>query len=168
MPDTVVYPATSSARDRFVVERRGSRPLHDAWRHQGVIVEDERAVDGSIARTATVLITGRECPWRCAMCDLWRYTTADDTPVGAVAAQVASARQMLSAQDATVTCMKLYNAGSFFDRRAVPEEDFDSVAASLGDLSRVVVESHPAFILRTPIRLDRFLKALDRHRGEQH
>ena len=30
---------------------------------------------GGRARMATVLLTGRECPWRCAMCDLWTYTT---------------------------------------------------------------------------------------------
>ena len=39
--------------------------------------------------------------------------------------------------------MKLYNAGSFFDPRAVPEDDYDAVAADLAGLSRVIVESHP-------------------------
>jgi hypothetical protein len=41
---------------------------------QGLIVEDERDEDGHPVRMATVLLTGRECPWRCAMCDLWAYT----------------------------------------------------------------------------------------------
>ena len=36
-----------------------------------------------------------------------------------------------------VTGMKLYNAGSFFDPRAVPEADYDDVAAALAGLSRV-------------------------------
>ena len=72
------YPAHARpARDRFVLERRGPRPQHDPWRHQGLIVEDERAADGGRARMATVFLTGRECPWRCAMCDLWRYTTVE-------------------------------------------------------------------------------------------
>ena len=150
-------------RDRFVLERRGARPAHDPWRHQGIIVEDERTADGGRARTATVLITGRECPWRCVMCDLWQYTTVTDTPVGAIAAQVAAARSALRAERVPVTAMKLYNAGSFFDARAVPEDDYDGVAAAVAGLSRVIVESHPTLILRGGRRLDRLLLALDHH-----
>ena len=68
------YPDGAKERDRFVLERRGAREALDPWRHQGVIVEDEYGEDGAIARVATVFLTGRECPWRCVMCDLWRYT----------------------------------------------------------------------------------------------
>ena len=78
---------------------------------------------------ATVFLTGRECPWRCAMCDLWRYTTITDTPRGAIAAQIAGARSTLADERVPVTGLKLYNAGSFFDPRAVPEADYDEVAA---------------------------------------
>ncbi len=148
------YPAAPAARDRFVLERRGPRPQHDPWRHQGVIVEDERGADGEVARMATVFLTGRECPWRCAMCDLWRYTTITDTPRGAIAAQIAGARSTLADERVPVTGLKLYNAGSFFDPRAVPEADYDEVAASLAGLSRVVVESHPALV---GARVDRWL-----------
>src|SRR5690349_4860556 len=98
MPDAGAYPAAPSARDRFVLERRGPRPLHDPWRHQGVIVEDERAADGGVARIGTVFLTGRECPWRCVMCDLWRYTTVSDTPHGAIAAQISAARSALAGE----------------------------------------------------------------------
>jgi radical SAM enzyme (TIGR01210 family) len=111
---------------------------------------------------ATVLITGRECPWRCTMCDLWSYTTVSDTPPGAIPAQVAAARLALRDEPITVTGMKLYNAGSFFDPRAVPEADYDGVADALTGLSRVIVESHPALV---GPRVDRLLAALDRHRG---
>ena len=156
----VVSRRRASARDRFVLERRGPRPPHDPWRHQGLIVEDERAADGRRARIATVLLTGRECPWRCAMCDLWRYTTDDDTPRGAIPAQVAAARAARARRaPSPVTGMKLYNAGSFFDPRAVPEADYDAIAAALAGLSRVIVESHPALV---GARVDRFLAALDR------
>ena len=150
--------ATPRARDRFVVERRGPREARDPWRHQGVIVEDERAEDGAIARVATVFLTGRECPWRCVMCDLWRYTIEEDTPVGAIPAQIAAARQASASAEA-VSVMKLYNAGSFFDPRAVPESDYDDIAAQLAGLERVIVESHPALI---GARVDRFLDALAR------
>lgn len=160
MPDADPYPASPSARDRFVLARRGTRPAHDPWRHQGLIVEDERTAQGGRARMATVLLTGRECPWRCAMCDLWTFTTESDTPAGAIPAQVAAARSTLQGAPVPVTGMKLYNAGSFFDPRAVPEDDYEAVAAELGGLSRVIVESHPALV---GPRVDRFLEALDRH-----
>ncbi len=150
---------SGGARDRFVLDRRQPRPHHDPWRHQGVIVEDERGPAGRIAGTATVLLTGRECPWRCTMCDLWRFTTAEDTPRGAIPAQVAAARAELQARPDRITQMKLYNAGSFFDPRAVPEADYDDVAAQLGGLERVVVESHPALVGPA---VDRLLEALDR------
>jgi radical SAM enzyme (TIGR01210 family) len=141
--------------------------VHDPWRHQGVIVEDERGEDGAIARVATVFLTGRECPWRCVMCDLWRYTIEDDTPVGAIPAQIAAARHAgVEAGDgddadagSAVSVMKLYNAGSFFDPRAVPESDYDDIAAQLVGLERVIVESHPALI---GARVDRLLDALAR------
>ena len=166
MPDAGVYPATPSARDRFVLEQRTSRPRHDPWRYQGLIVEDERTTDGGSARIATVLLTGRECPWRCAMCDLWTYTTVSDTPPGAIPAQMTAARRAVRDESIPITGMKLYNAGSFFDPRAVPEADYDGVAGALTGLSHVVVESHPALV-GPPV--DRLLAALDRHRapGEQ-
>ena len=65
---------------------------HDPWRYQNLIVEDERAADGRLARVATVFLTGRECPWRCVMCDLWRGTIASDTPPGAIPRQIETAR----------------------------------------------------------------------------
>jgi archaeosine synthase beta-subunit len=153
------YPPDASSRDRFVVERRGVRAAHDPWRRQGVIVEDERGEDGASARVATVFLTGRECPWRCVMCDLWRYTIEEDTPAGAIPAQIAAAWEGIRAADSSskVSAMKLYNAGSFFDPRAVPESDYDAIAAQVAGLERVIVESHPALI---GARVDRFLGAL--------
>src|SRR3954463_6577590 len=163
MPDAAAYPAKGAARDRFVLDRRGPRSARDPWQHQGLIVEDEPAAGGSSARVATVFLTGRECPWRCVMCDLWMYTTASDTPAGAIASQVAAARATLDREPVPVDALKLYNAGSFFDPRAVPEADYDDVAASLAGLSTVVVESHPALV---GTRVDRFLAALAREGGQ--
>jgi archaeosine synthase beta-subunit len=155
-----LYPAGAAARDRFVLDRRPPRQLHDPWRAQGLLVEDERAADHTIGRVATVFLTGRECPWRCAMCDLWQHTTESDTPAGAIAAQVAAARRTLDESRDPISQMKLYNAGSFFDPRAVPEGDYDGVAAHLTGLTRVIVESHPALV---GARTSRFLEALHRH-----
>ena len=162
MSDAGVYPAESSARDRFVLTRRGARPAHDPWQHQGLIVEDEPAADGTCIRIATVFLTGRECPWRCAMCDLWRYTTLTDTPRGAIPAQIAAARDTLLNDGERVSGIKLYNAGSFFDARAVPVQDYDVIGGSLEGFSRVVVESHPALV---GSRVSRLLAALTRYGG---
>jgi len=155
-----LYPADAAARDRYVLDRRPPRTLHDPWRAQGLLVEDEPAADGTVARVATVFLTGRECPWRCVMCDLWQHTTERDTPPGAIAGQVAAARNTLDQSHELVSQMKLYNAGSFFDPRAVPDDDYDSVAAGLAGFSRVIVESHPSLI---GARTSRFLETLHRH-----
>src|SRR5579862_5154122 len=152
--------ASPAQRDRFVVEARPPRAVHDPWRYQDLIVEDERSAAGDVVRTATVFLTGRECPWHCVMCDLWRYTTEGDTPAGALPAQLAAARERLKQEAPAVTEIKLYNAGSFFDPRAVPEEDYEAMASLVAGFARVVVESHPALV---GPRVDRWLDALRAH-----
>jgi hypothetical protein len=67
----LTYPAVPAERDRFVLDRRPPRVVRDPWKAQGLVVEDERTAEGRAARSATVFLTGRECPWRCVMCDLW-------------------------------------------------------------------------------------------------
>ena len=80
------YPAGRAARDRFVLERRGPRPALDPWASPRVVVDPEPDGAGTVVDVATVFLTGRECPWRCVMCDLWRHTIVGDTPVGAIRA----------------------------------------------------------------------------------
>lgn len=160
MPALATFPASRAARDRFVLERRPTRPLLDPWRHQGVLVEEERGPDGQVERSATVFLTGRECPWRCVMCDLWRHTTEFDTPRGAIAHQIAQATDELRRTGHPPPLqIKLYNAGSFFDARAVPPADYGEIAQALRPYRRVVVESHPLLIGR---RLDEFRDACAR------
>jgi radical SAM enzyme (TIGR01210 family) len=154
-----VYPETPAARDRFVRQRRQPTPPRDPWSHQGVLVEDERAADGRVVPTATVFLTGRECPWRCVMCDLWQYTVAIDTPAGALPHQIRCAREELAAAGRAPEHVKLYNAGSFFDPRAVPDADYDAMAVALRGFRHVVVESHPRLV---GPRLSRWLDALAR------
>jgi radical SAM enzyme (TIGR01210 family) len=154
-----MYPAGRAARDRFILDRRPVREQHEAWRYQNLIVEDEPTDRQAVARSATVFLTGRECAWRCVMCDLWRYTTTSDTPVGAIAAQVAAARRALAERGEPVTQMKLYNASNFFDPRAVSDDDYRPIAMAVRQLERVVVESHPALI---GDRVNRFLDELAR------
>ena len=165
MPDAGVFPVTAAARDRFVLDRRGAKPARDPWRHQGVLVEEERSADGRRVQAATVFLTGRECPWRCTMCDLWRYTTVDDTPRGAIPGQVATARTEAEAVHGPIDVMKLYNAGSFFDPRAVPDSDYAAIAAALAGIPHIVVESHPALVSERACRVDRLLEALTASRA---
>jgi radical SAM enzyme (TIGR01210 family) len=156
----VTYPAGTRERTLFILERRSVKPAHDPWRHQGILIEEERGADGRIANTATIFLTGRECPWLCVMCDLWRQTTARDTPAGSIPLQIKEARDSISAQHAAVDHIKLYNAANFFDPHAVPECDYDAIAVGVSDLACVTVESHPALI---GPRLDRFRESLSRH-----
>ena len=99
-------------------------------------------------------------PWKCVMCDLWQYTTIADTPSGAIPSQIERALEDICAGHAEArvpSILKLYNAGSFFDPRAVPAGDYDAIVRALRSPLRVVVECHPALI---GPRLDRFMNAL--------
>jgi archaeosine synthase beta-subunit len=129
------------------------------------MVEDERTAAGETAAVATVFLTGRECPWRCVMCDLWMFTTTQDTPAGAIPRQIADAWAGIASAGGDVPRrIKLYNAGSFFDPRAVPVADYDAVALCLRVFEHVVVESHPALV---GDRVDRLREALLRHRDSK-
>lgn len=152
-----IYPATAGARDAFILARRPVRPAHDPWQAHGVAVEQEPDTDGGVADVVTVFLTGRECPWHCAMCDLWKFATAEDTPAGAIPHQIREALRLGPSGLARGRHIKLYNAGSFFDPRAVPPSDYPAVALAVADFSRVIVESHP--LLVGP-RVDLLLDAL--------
>src|SRR5262245_8664801 len=94
--------------------RPRQRPLHDPWRYQSLLLEDERTADGGVASCLTVFLTGRECSWQCVMCDLWQATTIADTPPGAIPHQIAQAFDAIGARRSAVRQVKLYNASSFF------------------------------------------------------
>ena len=120
------------------VRRRGL----DVDRPAGWIEEWEPDADGVARRLLTVFLTNRECPWRCLMCDLWRNTTLETVPVGAIPRQIRVAVESASAVDV----VKLYNAGSFFDPRAIPRADFPAVAELMRPFRQVVVECHPRLV----------------------
>jgi hypothetical protein len=157
-----MYPPDAAGRDRFVLARRPSRPVHDPWRHQGVLLEEERSDNGDVVRSATIFLTGRECPWRCVMCDLWMHTLSVDTPRGALVRQIDDARRQMGAP--LPAQVKLYNAGSFFDPRAVPESDYGDLANVVRGFGRVIVESHPSLV---GPRLRRWRDALSRASGDE-
>jgi radical SAM enzyme (TIGR01210 family) len=81
------------------------------------------------------------------MCDLWIRTTEETVPVGAIPGQIRAALEDLGTAAERV---KLYNAGSFFDPRAIPAEDHAAIAEACAPFERVIVESHPALAAAAP------------------
>ena len=155
MSAPAVYPIGRAARDRFVLERRGPRRLVDPWAPPRVVVDPEPDGAGGVVDVITLFLTGRECPWRCVMCDLWRDTLETDTPPGAIPRQIRLALAPGSEPSSGLSSelapqvrrhLKLYNAGSFFDPRAVPPEDDQAIADAVADVARVTVESHPRLV----------------------
>jgi radical SAM enzyme (TIGR01210 family) len=129
-------------RDRWILERRGSRNPVDSSGAVAAFVEPERTERGAVADVATLFLTNRECPWRCLMCDLWKNTTTETVPAGAIPSQI---RRSLAALP-PARRVKLYNSGSFFDRGAIPPADHGEIAGLLKGFERVIVESHPALV----------------------
>lgn len=139
---TAPYPELARDRDAWILARRGSRNAVDPRLPYAFHLEQELSEDRRIVNVATIFLTNRECPWRCLMCDLWKNTTEETVPVGAIAKQIDFALSQLSPAQQ----VKLYNSGSFFDRAAIPVEEHPAIAARLRDFDRVIVESHPALI----------------------
>jgi len=145
--------------DHWVLERRGPKTGLDPMRAYGVHVEDELDANGVLAPTAVILLTNRECPFRCVFCDLWRNTLDETVPSGAITTQIRSALEQLP----PVRQVKLYNAGSFFDPAAIPPEEDADIAALVGGFDRVIVEAHPGFL--TGAHAERCLRFRDRLRS---
>ena len=149
------YPAQSSDRSRYVLERRGPKNRLDPSRAYGAFVEEEPDETGAPVRVATVLLANRECPWRCVFCDLWQNTLDATVPSGAIEAQIRGALDTLP----PARWIKLYNAGSFFDPKAIPPGDHAAIAARLAGFERVIVESHPSLVGEDVLGLRELLSA---------
>ena len=138
------YPATAAERTRWIISQRPQRHEVDVNTPRAIFREQELDRNGILRDVLTIILTGRECPWRCLMCDLWRDTSANPIPQGAVIRQIESTL----AQHARPEVIKLYNAGSFFDPLSVPPEDDSAIASLLDGIGQVVVECHPHLISR--------------------
>jgi radical SAM enzyme (TIGR01210 family) len=88
------------------------------------------------------------------MCDLWKNTTRDTVPPGAIPAQIGHALTRLG----PAREVKLYNSGSFFDPKAIPTQDYPAIAALLESYDQVIVESHPALLGAGCLRFRDLLK----------
>jgi archaeosine synthase beta-subunit len=134
-PDTII-------NDRWIVSHRGRKNPVDPRKPYAWLIEKEYTASGIIEDTAIIFLTNRECSYHCLMCDLWKNTLDVSLPAGAIPAQIEWALdQMPHARH-----LKLYNSGSFFDRRAIPEDDYKSIATLVCNFETLIVESHPRLI----------------------
>jgi len=128
--------------DQWIVSLRGNKNPVDPQRPYGWLVEKECTISGKIEDTGIIFLTNRECPFHCLMCDLWKNTTDESVAIGSIPKQI----ELALVQMPDVKHLKLYNNGSFFDGRAIPEEDYKEIASLLKNLETVIVESHPRLI----------------------
>lgn len=117
----------------------------DPYTPLGVLVEEERTEDG-MKHVLTVFLAGSECPFTCVFCDLWRHTLDGPTPRGALPGQLRLALDSLPPGGPRPRRIKLYNAGNFFDPRAVPPEDLPPIAELVAPFKAVTVEAHARLI----------------------
>jgi radical SAM enzyme (TIGR01210 family) len=140
--------------DRWILSQRGNKNTVDPFKPYGCLVEKERTRLGQIEDTGIIFLTNRECPFHCLMCDLWKNTTDDTVPPGAIPKQIAWALEQMP----EVKHIKLYNSGSFFDTKAIPEDEYTEIANLLRLRETVIVESHPAFINERCLKFRDLLK----------
>ncbi len=110
--------------------------------------------DGTIADVGTIFLTNRECPFRCLFCDLWKNTTDERVPDGAIVAQI----DWALARMPPVKHLKLYNSGNFFDAQAIPPADLPRIAERLAQFETVIVECHPKLVGRMCFEFQRQLR----------
>ncbi len=125
--------------DQAILKARPPKNDVDPRRPYAYLCEPEFGASGVVEQVATVFLTNRECPFRCLMCDLWRNTTDVSVSPGDIPAQIDAALTALP----PATQIKLYNSGNFFDRKAIPREDYQAIADRLSGFDRVIVENHP-------------------------
>lgn len=131
--------------------QRPSRPGGmDPFKPHGFFLEEERSRFGRVVHSSVILLTNKECPWRCLMCDLWRNTLSETVPPGAIPRQIEYALAQLGSRPEQ---LKLYNSGSFFDPAAIPLADYPAIAERVSFAQHVVVEAHPRLVGEKALRL---------------
>lgn len=144
-----IYPERDQSA--WILAQRPPRAAADPLKPNGFWLEEERSASGRLVSSAVILLTNKECPWRCLMCDLWKHTLTRSVPPGAIPQQIDYAlNRLLEPRPAQV---KLYNSGSFFDPAAVPVADYPAIAQRLSFASHLVVESHPRLVGESAVRL---------------
>jgi len=133
---------------------RGEKSPVDPFLPYGWFNEQELTLKGEVEEVSAILLTNRECPYKCLMCDLWKHTTDETVPVGAIPAQLEYALEKLG----PAKHLKLFNSGSFFDPKAIPVEDYPRIASLAEGFESVLVESHTSFIGKKALEFSSLLK----------
>lgn len=107
--------------------------------------EQEPGLSGGIEEVNTIFLTGKECVFKCLMCDLWKNTLPYSTPAGAIPRQVDYALKRLP----KANTIKLYNSSNFFDAKAVPAADYGDIIGCVQQYNRIIVENHPKLCNKT-------------------
>jgi uncharacterized Fe-S cluster-containing MiaB family protein len=125
--------------DQSILTVRGPKNRVDPAVPYAWLVEPETTAGGLVEDVATIFLTNRECPFRCLFCDLWKNTVDESVPPGAIPAQIDYALARLP----PAQHIKLYNSGNFFDRQAIPADDYTEIARRVSGFRTVIVENHP-------------------------
>jgi archaeosine synthase beta-subunit len=140
----------------WIIAQRPPRASTDPFTPYGFFLEEELSASHRLVSSAVILLTNKECPWRCLMCDLWKRTLTVSVPPGAIPRQINFALSRLPALPEQV---KLYNSGSFFDPTAIPLADYSAIARKVSCASHLVVESHPRLIGENALKLRDLLRS---------
>lgn len=140
--------------DNWIISNRGQKNPVDPFKPYGWLVEKERTISGKTEDTGIIFLTNRECAFHCLMCDLWKNTTNQSVPVGAIPAQIEFALEKMPPSKH----LKLYNSGSFFDTRAIPAEDYKKIASLVSEFETVIIENHPKLVNDRVLRFRDMLK----------
>jgi radical SAM enzyme (TIGR01210 family) len=125
--------------NRAILALRAKKNKLDPFLPYHFLHEREPGLSGGIDTINTLFLTGKECVFKCLMCDLWKNTLDEAPPVGATVQQIDYALERLPRAEV----IKLYNNSNFFDPRAIPPESYPAIASRLQDYRRVIVENHP-------------------------
>lgn len=126
----------------WILSWRGQKNKIEFRRPYDCMVEKERRPNGQVDDTAIVFLSNKECSFKCLMCDLWKNTSDEAVPIGAIPEQIEWALARLP----SAKHIKLYNSGSFFDEKAIPRSDYKRIARLVDHFETVIVESHPRLI----------------------
>ena len=132
-----MQPATAE-----ILAARGERGEVNPWEPAHFLTELEFSRHRRLEPVSTLFLTGRECVFRCLMCDLWKHTTIKPTPIGAIPAQLDRALSQLP----PAPHIKLYNSSNFFDSTAIPTADWPAIASRVRHFQTIVVENHPRLV----------------------
>jgi radical SAM enzyme (TIGR01210 family) len=141
--------------DKWILSCRGNKNSVDPQKPYACLVEKERTSSGTVEDVATIFLTNRECPFHCLMCDLWKNTMDKSVSDGAIPNQIEWALNQLP----EAKHLKLYNSGSFFDKKAIPEKDYQKIASLVSNFETIIVESHPGFINEGCLRFRDMIKS---------